>query len=244
MTLYGISTYRLLKPYLLTVCLIALASLPIYPQNSSQQDKPYRILPGDLIEVRIEDAPELDRIYQINSNGTFIMPYLKCINAGNKTTDELATFLAEILRGRYLKDPKVHVTIRNNLPRSATKSTIDKSSFRIYGEVHSQGWFTLQEGMTLRDALSKAGGTTPNAEAFGYILRSEVDNCKRTKIEFNIGEVIKDDKNNPRLLPGDEVFIPARLSPNDPLLKPLLPSPQPNLRPTRPGLFGNVYART
>src|SRR5438128_748070 len=32
----------------------------------------YRIAPGDVIEVQIEDAPELSRIYRVTASGTFL----------------------------------------------------------------------------------------------------------------------------------------------------------------------------
>ena len=72
-------------------------------------DQDYRIGPRDVIEVRIEDAAELSNTYQVNADGTFLMPYLKRVKAQDKTPEELSRFISDALRVRYLKDPQVLV---------------------------------------------------------------------------------------------------------------------------------------
>src|SRR2546428_463070 len=68
-------------------------------------DQDYRIGPRDVIEVRIADANELSNTYQVNADGTFLMPYLNRVKAQDKTPEELAKLIADSLRDRYLKDP-------------------------------------------------------------------------------------------------------------------------------------------
>ena len=63
-------------------------------------DQDYRIGPRDVIEVRIEDANELSNNYQVNADGTFVMPYLKRVKAQGKTPEELSRFISDELRDR------------------------------------------------------------------------------------------------------------------------------------------------
>src|SRR5207237_6271931 len=65
----------------------------------------YRIGPRDVIEIKVDDAPELSVTAAVSADGTFLMPYLKRMKATGKTTDELAKEIADGLRGKYLKDP-------------------------------------------------------------------------------------------------------------------------------------------
>src|SRR5687767_14991017 len=58
-------------------------------------DEDYHIGPRDVIEIRIEDAEELSGNFAVNADGTFMMKYLKRLKAEGKTTEELATLIAD-----------------------------------------------------------------------------------------------------------------------------------------------------
>src|ERR1051325_7476630 len=74
-------------------------------------DEDYRIGPRDVIEIRVDDAPELSIKAMVNADGTFLMPYLNRIKAEAKTTEQLSKEIADGLRGRYLKEPNVIVAV-------------------------------------------------------------------------------------------------------------------------------------
>src|SRR5512134_1226331 len=92
------------------------------PNNSPailvSPDEDYRIGARDVIEIRVDDAPELSVTASVNADGTFLMPYLKRVKALNKTTEELSNEIADGLRGRYLKDPNVIVAVKQFYSRS------------------------------------------------------------------------------------------------------------------------------
>src|SRR5262245_16779537 len=56
-------------------------TLPSHPNRSSSNaptvlaamDEDYRIGPNDVIEIQIEEAPELSGLRKVNANGTFLM---------------------------------------------------------------------------------------------------------------------------------------------------------------------------
>src|SRR5262249_3409721 len=56
------------------------------PKTFSDPDKDYRIAPGDVIQIQIEDAPELSHYYQVSSSGNLEMPVLGLVQAQKKTT--------------------------------------------------------------------------------------------------------------------------------------------------------------
>ena len=72
-------------------------------------DEDYRLSPSDVIEVIIQDAPELSGNFQISSSGNIPMYYLGSIKVEGRTPDEVSKMIADGIRGRYLKDPKVFV---------------------------------------------------------------------------------------------------------------------------------------
>src|SRR5262245_51732712 len=74
--------------------------------------KDYRIAPGDVIQIRVEDGPELSHNYQVTAAGNIEMPVLGQVLVKGKTTYELARLIESSLRGQeYLKSPNVVVTV-------------------------------------------------------------------------------------------------------------------------------------
>src|SRR5215470_16125504 len=71
----------------------------------------YRINPGDVIEIQVDRAPELSGIRRVSASGTIRMQYLGPVKAQGVTADELSSFIANSLSVRYLKNPRVTVTI-------------------------------------------------------------------------------------------------------------------------------------
>jgi polysaccharide biosynthesis/export protein len=130
-------------------------------------DQDYRIGARDVIEVRIEDANELSGTYQINADGTFLMPYLRRIKAQDKTPEELSTFIADGLRDRYLKDPQVMVAVKQFYSRT----------FFIQGAVQRPGVYQMEGHPSLMILINVAGGLTDNHGSTAFIIR-EVKNKK------------------------------------------------------------------
>ena len=87
------------------------SSVPV-PGALVALDEDYRIGVNDVIEIQIEDATELSGAYRIAKSGTFLMPFLGRLTAQDKTPEELAKFIADGLRDRYLNNPTVRVVVR------------------------------------------------------------------------------------------------------------------------------------
>ncbi|MFN9740650.1 MAG: polysaccharide biosynthesis/export family protein, partial [Acidobacteriota bacterium] len=104
------------------------------PQVVIAADDDYRLAPSDVLEVIIEDAPELSGNYRINRSGTLPMKYLGSIQVAGKTTEDVMTMVTEGLRGRYLRDPKVYVTVKQYNSRT----------FFIQGAIKNPGVFVIE----------------------------------------------------------------------------------------------------
>lgn len=137
-------------------------------------DQDYRIGPRDVIEVRIEDATELSNTYQVNADGTFLMPYLKRVKAQDKTPEQLSQFISDALRDRYLKDPQVLVVVKQYYSRT----------FFIQGAVKKPGVYQMEGHPSLLKLLSVAGGLAENHGSTAFIIR-EVKNNKKAESPTN-----------------------------------------------------------
>src|SRR5215472_13813621 len=120
----------------------------------------YKIGTGDVIEIKVDDAPELSQTVRVTASGTFLMPYLGRVTAVQKTPEELAEFMAGRLRGRYLKDPKVSVVVKE----------YNSCSFFIQGAVRSPGVYQIEGHPSLLKLITLAG-LADNHGSTAFILR-------------------------------------------------------------------------
>jgi polysaccharide export outer membrane protein len=124
-------------------------------------DADYRIGAGDVIEIQVEDMPEVSKSIRVTAAGTFLMPILGRMKALGKTPEGLAQEIADGLRGDYLKDPKVSVLIREYNSRS----------FFIQGAVRNPGVFQIEGRPSLLTLITLAGGLADNHSALSFIIR-------------------------------------------------------------------------
>lgn len=141
----------------------------------------YRIGPSDVIEILIEDAPELSRTLRVSADGTITTPFLGRVSAQQKTADELAKTLADRLRGEYLEDPQVTVTVRQ----------INSRTYFVQGAVRRAGLYQIEGQPSLLKLITIAGGLAENYGSTAFIIRElkteasaqglEVDDTKRAQ---------------------------------------------------------------
>jgi polysaccharide biosynthesis/export protein len=121
----------------------------------------YRINPGDVIEVQVDRAPELSGIRRVTASGKIRMVYLGLVTAHRKTADELAGDIADSLNGRYLKNPRVTVTIEQ----------MNSHTFFIQGAVNRPGAYQMEGRPSLLTLVTVAGGLAENHGSTAFIVR-------------------------------------------------------------------------
>ncbi len=121
----------------------------------------YRIGPGDHIEIKVEDAPELLTRTRVNAKGDILMPHLKYVPVAGKTTEQLTTYITEKLQGGYLKKPTVSVAI----------TQVNSHSYLIHGAVRRPGPFQIEGRPTLMGLIGYANGLMENHGSRAYVIR-------------------------------------------------------------------------
>ena len=121
----------------------------------------YRLAPSDVVEVQIEDAPELSGNYRVNQQGNIPMKFLGSLPVVGRTTDEVTAMVANGLRGRYLRNPQVYVAVRQYNSRT----------FFIQGAVRSPGVYVIEERPSLFKLITVAGGLIDRHAPTAFIIR-------------------------------------------------------------------------
>ena len=124
-------------------------------------EEDYRIGFNDVLDIKVENMPELTQTFRVTAAGSFLMPYIGRVSAVKKTPEELAQFIADRLKGDYLKDPRVSVSVKEYNSRS----------FFIQGSVRNPGVFQIEGKPSMLELLTLAGGLTETHGANAYIIR-------------------------------------------------------------------------
>ena len=128
--------------------LLILGSAPVRAQDASG----YTLALGDVISIHVFDEGDLsfDRLL-ITDAGTLRFPFLGEIQATGRSVAQVQQAIVDGLKPDYLLDPKVTVSI------------VEYRPFFLTGQVTRPGSIPYQPGLTLRQAMTLAGGMTERA---------------------------------------------------------------------------------
>jgi polysaccharide biosynthesis/export protein len=185
--------------------LLGLALAPLSAQSAAD----YVIGAQDVLTVQVFDEDKLSGKYTVEADGTFSFPFLGRVKAGGLTLRAFENDLKKRLSGDYLKNPQVTVGVEQYRSQRVF----------VMGEVRSAGPVALTGGMTLIEALARAGSTTPTASGEVSIVRATQGGAKgpllpdqdsgvevfRATIRTLEGGSLKQ---NIELRDGDTIFVP------------------------------------
>jgi polysaccharide biosynthesis/export protein len=182
--------------------LTTLALLVAGAQAQSAAD--YTIGPQDVLTIQVFDQPDLGGKYAVEADGTFSFPLIGRVKAGGMTLRAFEVELKSLLvDGQFFRNPQVTVAVEQY------------RSQRVFvnGEVRQAGPVPLTGGMTLIEALSRAGSTLPSASGEVSVVRppqgtnatGEAAEILRASIRDLEAGVLKQ---NIELRDGDQIFVP------------------------------------
>ena len=120
--------------------------------------------PRDVLRVSVYDNPDLSQEVTIGADGAFAYPLIGRVQAAGLSVRQLESLLAKRFADGYLVSPQVGVTVTQHKSQQVY----------VMGAVTKPGPYPLQRQTTLLEALSAAGGTTPEA-GFEVILTRVAD---------------------------------------------------------------------
>lgn len=176
---------------LLIFLLVPLAGCALNARPSTylvQSKGPYTLDTGDIVRVSVYGEAELSTTYRVDDGGSVSLPLVGAVPVRGLTTQMAAANITAALADGYIREPSVAVQIDTYRP------------FFIQGAVKSAGQFAYVYGMTVRAAISTAGGYTDTAD------RTRVLIYRKQGKEMAKGTV---DLDFP-VYPGDTVVVSER----------------------------------
>jgi len=130
----------------------------------------YRLGSGDVISIQVLGEEDLKRErIRLSDAATISYPILGEIKLFGKTVAELEALIRTGLKDRYLINPQVTVTIN------------EYRSFFINGQVQKEGGYPYIPGLTVRKAVSLAGGFKERASKDKIFVIREDDKTQTPK---------------------------------------------------------------
>lgn len=169
-----------------------------------QQLRPYRISPGDELEVYVWGEERLQRVIKVLPDGTFSFPLVGQVNANNKLPSDVEQDISRGLRGQY-RDAVPQVTVSVKTPVGV--------QFSVAGKVKSPGAFTSGRYLNVLEALALAGGPADFADV-GNVRILRKSGTGLTVIKVRLTDTLKGNPSDrdlaglPQLESGDTVIVP------------------------------------
>lgn len=160
------------------------ASLEATPAPKLGVASGYVLAPGDAISVQVFGEPELSSEISVGESGRIAFPLIGDLKVAGLRTRQVEKLITDRLKKGFLVDPKVNVTMRSY------------RSIFINGQVKSPGSFPYEPGLTVRKAISKAGGFTERASQRRIFIidgsKGEEGNGRKTKLDDQVepGDII------------------------------------------------------
>jgi polysaccharide export outer membrane protein len=156
--------------------------------------------PGDVVEVRVYREQELSGIYQVGSEGDVVFPLCQRVMVAGLTANAAADRFRACLAAGFMRDPQVTVVVRE----------YNSKKVFVFGEVQKPGTFSFQDGMSVVQAVTLAGGFTRTAAQNSTSVTRRVKG-QEVKVKVNVQDIALGKAPNFTLEPGDIVFVPESL---------------------------------
>lgn len=143
--------------------IVVLAIAFLLPAGTAAQSAAdYVIGPQDVLTINVFDQADLGGKYTVETDGTFSFPLIGRVQAGGMTLRAFEGELKKKLADGYFKNPQVTVAVE----------TYRSQRVFVMGEVRQPGPVALTGGMTLIEALARAGSTLSTSSGEVAIVRA------------------------------------------------------------------------
>ncbi len=160
---------------------------------------PYRIQPGDILNISVWKETDLTSDVIVRPDGGMSFPLAGDQVAEGRTVEELRGLLAEQLK-KFIPDPVVTVAVKQ----------LNGNRIFVIGKVQRPGDFPYSKPLDVMQSLTLAGGTTSFADLNDIRILRREDDGKQVVIPFRYDDVSRGRhlEQNVLLRSGDTVVVP------------------------------------
>lgn len=185
---------------LAALALAGCAGAPAAPPRAPEPRVSSTLGPGDVFEVRVYQEPELSGVYRVGPQGDIVFPLCRRVPVAGVTANAVAERLQACLAEGFIRNAHVSVIVKE----------FNSQKIFVFGEVQKPGTFVYEDGMTVIQAVTVAGGFTKGAAQNSTSVTRLVDGSEQ-KIKVPVQDIALGKAQNFPLKPGDIVYVPESL---------------------------------
>ena len=169
------------------------------PAGAQTDQGAYRLVPSDLIDIRVVGVPDLDAQVRVGEDGQISYPYVGRINVVGLTMTDLELQIEAALRdGGIIRNPDVIASVSGF-----------GTAVSVFGAVRAPGSFGLDRRTTVTQLLARAGGLVTEANSEATLRRYRPDGSLEV-IVIDLDALLNrnDESQNLVIQNNDELYVP------------------------------------
>ena len=191
----------------LCVCLFLPGGANTYAQSPAQSvniSQPSHVLvPGELIQIKVFQEPDLDTSVRIPGDGHVNFPLIGEIALAGQSVQQATRVIQDRLQARFLVNPQVSIAVLESAKRL----------FTVLGQVQRPGTYRFpeQQELDLLQVIGIAGGYTRLADPGRIIVKRRIDGAEKV-IRLDGKRLAKGESVEPfSIISGDVITVGERL---------------------------------
>jgi polysaccharide export outer membrane protein len=164
----------------------------------------YVLQPSDLLRVQVFQEDDLMREVRVSQEFTITLPLIGSVDLRNKSIRQAQDDIRDRYNRDYLVNPQVNIIVLEYAKRTVN----------VLGSVNTPGSvpFPSEQGMTLLDAIARAGGFNRLADRKRIKLTRTTPEGKTENYIINADDIIQGSTEQTwPLLKDDVIFVPERV---------------------------------
>jgi len=160
----------------------------------------YVIGAGDLLQVTVFEAPDLNTQARVSARGAVTLPLIGTVEVAGLTTRDCEQHIENLYREKYLQDPHVTVFVKEQYGSKVT----------LLGALNKPGTYDYFARMNLMDVLAMAEGLSDTAGRIVQIRRKTVEGEPPRTLIIDLDQLVKEgrDELNVPIQGGDVIYVP------------------------------------
>jgi protein involved in polysaccharide export with SLBB domain len=172
-------------------------------QQVSISQPSHVLVPGELIQIKVFQEPDLDTAVRIPGNGYVNFPLIGEVALAGQSVQQATRVIHDRLQARFLVNPQVSITVVEPIKRL----------FTVLGQVQRPGTYRFpeQQNLDLLQVIGIAGGYTRLADPGTIIVKRRIDGSERV-IRLDGKRLARGENAEPfSMMSGDVITVGERL---------------------------------
>ena len=155
---------------------------------------------GDLLQISVFEAKELDKTVRVNSRGVVSLPLVGEAQISGLTAIEAEEKIEDMYKSRFIKDPHVSIFVEEQISQRIT----------LVGQFKNPGTYDYLSSQRLLDVIALGGGLSERAGQIVQVRRTRYAQGEPNTFIVDLDRLIKEGnvELNIRLNGGDVLFVP------------------------------------